>query len=120
MISTCARKRKRAEWHEITIDDIGGIPIVTYRRVRSFKAGVERAVADGVSLRRADLMGADLSDLNLTGADFRGANLRFASLQRSVIADANFAGADLTNTDFRGVDMTGFDINFTLQLVGRR
>lgn len=54
-------------------------------------AALERANLSGANLTRADLSGANLFDANLRGAEMLGGNL---------------SGADLTGSDLQGVDFT--------------
>jgi hypothetical protein len=71
---------------------------------------VVRAVAEGVSLRWADLGGADLGGADLRGADLQGANLRGADLFGADLAGADLTGADLTRASLHGANLRGADL----------
>lgn len=90
----------------------------------SMRDAVEAAVAQGISLRQADLSqvdlsgarlhGADLGDACLAGARLSGADLRDARLQRIDMSDEWQGwlpdGRDLRKTCFQGTDLRGADL----------
>lgn len=83
-------------------------------RFYSFKACLERAVSDNISLAHADLKNLNLSNANLDGADFSQAdfsntNLTGANLTESNLHSASFNGAALYNTFLCESDLSGCD-----------
>ena len=71
---------------------------------QSLKEAVEAAVADGVSLKNANLHNANLTDANLAGANLLNANLSDANLtdanlHNASLAYANLSGANLHNAN---------------------
>lgn len=98
---------------------------------RSLRHCVEKAVAQGVDLRKIDLRCANLSNANLDntrmpGADLSGANLTGANLSESLLDGTDLSGASLQNTclawtslkhcsflnaDFGATDVAGADLS---------
>jgi hypothetical protein len=75
---------------------------IIYRvEAASTKEAVEKLVAEGKSLSRANLYGANLNDADLSGASLSGASLSGASL----------SGADLRGADLRGASLYGADLS---------
>ena len=78
---------------------------------QSLKEAVEAAVADGVSLKNANLAYADLSDANMKHASLRNANLHNANLRRANLRGANLRGADLHNANLAYADLSGANLH---------
>lgn len=67
----------------IKIEFTKGKPALEFPEAETIREAVEKAVANGMNLRYADLSGADLSGadlryLNLSGADLSGATLDYS------------------------------------------
>lgn len=71
---------------------------------------VIKAVANGESLSKADLLGADLAGADLVGADLRGANLSLADLRDATLDGADLAGADLNGANLSGTYLEGANL----------
>lgn len=74
---------------------------VLYESDKPLKEALEEAVAEGVSLKFAQLDGANLAGANLSRANLHGANLTEANL-----AEANLTGASLCTARLRYADLT--------------
>ena len=70
--------------------------------VETMKEAVEKAVADGATLSRANLYGA-----NLYGATLYGANLSRATLSGANLSRANLDGANLSRATLDGANLYG-------------
>lgn len=80
-------------------------------RFSSFRACVEQAIADGVSLRHADLSHRNLAHAQLDGGDFHGtrftnSNLSGANASECILTKAQFTGAILHGTVFCESDLS--------------
>lgn len=76
----------------------------------AFRACVEQAARQGVSLRGADLCSADLRDAGLRGADLRDADLCSADLRGANLQGARLCSADLRGADLRGASLDGANL----------
>lgn len=90
----------------------------------NFRACLEHAVTEGVSLKNADLRRTNLLNATLDGADLRGAdftaanlagvNLSEAKLDNAVFAAANLTGAVLCESSLTGAHFIGTQFGATL------
>lgn len=95
--------------------------VLTEIDVPTVRDAVERLVADGFRLDRADLRGADLRGArlgraDLVGADLRGANLRDARLAWADLREANMAAADVTGAKLLEATMHGVNLSGAIGL----
>jgi hypothetical protein len=101
----------------ISIKEVGSGQILYHGRFRDLKACVEAAIADGASLKNADLRHANLAHAALDDGELQGARLDNANLCGANISEAALEGAILTNAalqnacfsfaDLRQCDFTG-------------
>lgn len=67
----------------IKIEFTKGKPALEFPEAETIREAVEKAVANGMNLRYADLSGADLSGADLSDMDLRGTDLRGTDLDYS-------------------------------------
>lgn len=68
----------------------------------SFRACIEHAIADEISLFQADLRGANLLNADLDGGDFRQADFLGANLSGANASECQMQGSDLSGTTLHG------------------
>lgn len=81
---------------------------------QSLKEAVEAAVADGVSLKNANLAYADLHNANLHSANLSGASMKHANLAHADLSGANLHNANLYCTNLLYASLT--DVNLATAL----
>jgi uncharacterized protein YjbI with pentapeptide repeats len=79
---------------------------VLYTSDKPLKWALEEAVAEGVSLKHANLAHELLAGANLQGAKLRGANLALANLNGANLSGADLHKANLQYADFQGADLS--------------